>query len=79
MPLFAWELESGQSISDQFWVYWAVTLPLTVVVIIIWIIWSYRTELARWMRGSKSRHADLEDDEAAECEHEQSGDAEQRA
>ncbi|KAL8997589.1 MAG: hypothetical protein Q9188_006289 [Gyalolechia gomerana] len=36
-----WTNEPGSvlSVSSEFWLYWAVTLPLTTVVMVIWQIW----------------------------------------
>ena len=40
MPLFNWSADSGQDVlTNRFWVYWALTIPLTVVVMAIWWIW----------------------------------------
>lgn len=42
MPLFNWNAGAGQSVlGDRFWVYWTVTLPLTVAVMAAW--WSWMT------------------------------------
>jgi hypothetical protein len=42
--MFSWSQSSSQSgassvVSNRFWIYWAVTIPLTVLVIIIWRVW----------------------------------------
>ena len=43
MPLFDWQASRDSSIvSEHFWIYWAVTIPLTVVVIAIWFVWITR-------------------------------------
>ena len=40
MPLFNWSSAEAEAIlNDRFWIYWAVTLPLTVVVISTWWFW----------------------------------------
>jgi hypothetical protein len=40
IPLFNWRAVEGESLVDsRFWLYWAVTLPLTLVVIVIWGVW----------------------------------------
>jgi hypothetical protein len=39
MQMFNWDAEQGQQIvSDYFWVYWAITIPLTTFVLIGWLI-----------------------------------------
>lgn len=54
MPLFHWNVDSSSAImSEYFWIYWAVTVPLTIVTVIVWIIWT-RT------RGSRHRTQDKE-------------------
>ena len=41
MPMFNWDASgSARSIDRHFWIYWAVTLPLTVVVIVVWLAWT---------------------------------------
>ena len=45
MPMFNWQTVHKQEIlSPWLWIYWAVTLPLTVAVVLIWYIWIRRTD-----------------------------------
>ena len=54
MPVFNWVTASGNPIiSNRFWIYWAVTLPLTFLVLLIWIVWLVYTT-------RKNRAADIE-------------------
>ena len=40
MPLLDWRVPKGISVvSHRFWVYWAVTIPLTGAVLLLWSIW----------------------------------------
>ncbi|MCJ1385495.1 hypothetical protein MMC17_008618 [Xylographa soralifera] len=40
MPLFNWNGAPGEPIIyDRFWIYWALTLPLTTAVLSIWWVW----------------------------------------
>jgi membrane protein implicated in regulation of membrane protease activity len=40
MPVFEWNAHpSWPGISSGFWVYWVVTIPLTVIVLYIWRYW----------------------------------------
>ena len=40
MPLFDWD---GRTVvSARFWIYWAVTLPLTFVTLVVWVLWTRR-------------------------------------
>lgn len=40
MPLFDWTAKNGDNVTgDRFWIYWAVTVPLTVVVLALLFIW----------------------------------------
>jgi hypothetical protein len=53
MPLFDWNTSSSSSVlSDKFWVYWAVTIPVTILVIVIWRFW-YVFDEWRWSHGKK--------------------------
>lgn len=43
MPLFQWDAASdGMVVSKRFWVYWAVTIPLTVLTLVVWVLWTRR-------------------------------------
>jgi len=40
MPLFDWSATSASTImTGRFWVYWAMTIPLTLVTMIIVSVW----------------------------------------
>jgi hypothetical protein len=40
MPLFNWDAPRGESVlKSRFWVFWAVTIPLTLAVIGVWWLW----------------------------------------
>ncbi|KAI9367654.1 hypothetical protein BJX61DRAFT_537875 [Aspergillus egyptiacus] len=36
------------STADDFWMYWAVTIPLTLATIVIWALWHWRETYPRW-------------------------------
>lgn len=40
----AGEKESWE-MSREFWLYWAVTIPLTLATFAVWALWHYRTKL----------------------------------
>lgn len=35
---------STSPVSSQFWIYWAVTIPITIVIVVWWYIWEKRRE-----------------------------------
>lgn len=42
MPLFDWDKAAPNTtgmVSDRFWIYWVVTIPLTSLTIILWAVW----------------------------------------
>ena len=40
MPLFDWQAARGSPVvTHRFWIYWAITIPLTIVVVAIWFVW----------------------------------------
>lgn len=56
MPLFHWETAptAGHSImTRQFWLYWAVTLPLTLVTVGSWLLWMRLQARRRRVRDSE--------------------------
>jgi hypothetical protein len=39
-PFFQWDANNGAGIvSHRFWIYWVVTIPLTLLVLGIWGVW----------------------------------------
>lgn len=52
MGMFNWTTSrgDGSSVSPDFWVYWAVTIPMTVITLAGWAVWwkfeKYRFERA---------------------------------
>ena len=48
MPLFDWNSPASSSIlSSKFWIYWAVTIPTTILVLVVWRFW-YVFDEWRW-------------------------------
>lgn len=40
MPLFNWQASTEREIAGPyFWMYWAITIPLTLLVLGSWAIW----------------------------------------
>ncbi|KAK6541116.1 hypothetical protein TWF694_008489 [Orbilia ellipsospora] len=44
MSMFDWESDGSVVVSKHLWIYFAITIPLTVMTMIIWIIWSIKSE-----------------------------------
>ncbi|KAL8696062.1 MAG: hypothetical protein Q9201_007843 [Fulgogasparrea decipioides] len=59
MPLFNWDTQTAghSAVSEQFWVYWAVSIPLTFVTLALWFAWTR-------LRMRRQRARDLEEREA---------------
>ena len=54
MPLFKWDaVGDSKIVSNRFWIYWAVTIPLTFLTLLFWVIWTKRQ--ARMHRSSEKR------------------------
>jgi hypothetical protein len=47
MPMFEWNNDLGHIVSRQFWIYWAVAVPLTVTVFLAWLAWWYWHNLSK--------------------------------
>ena len=51
-------------VSSDFWIYWAVVAPLTVLLVVAWIVWINRNQLlsrgkkkmGEWLDGSNDPH-----------------------
>jgi len=46
MSMFDWSssgssagADSSETVSKKFWIYWAVTIPLTLLVMALWRLW----------------------------------------
>ena len=49
MPMFNWQAglidqADAHIVNPRFWIYWAVTIPLTVALIVIWRIYATCTQ-----------------------------------
>lgn len=40
MTMFNWQAQNGQVLSSHFWIYWAVTVPVTLLVLLVWVLWA---------------------------------------
>ena len=54
MPMFDWNAAPEHSIDRNFWIYWAVTIPLTCIVVVVWLIWTNKARL--WKRLPKRKN-----------------------
>jgi hypothetical protein len=53
MPMFDWNKPPGSNVNTHtFWIYWTVTLPLTISVFLLWWAW-FRFKTARDTREDK--------------------------
>jgi hypothetical protein len=46
--------ERGLVVSESFWLYWAIAVPLTLFVMVIWLIWF------QWSQKMENRRIDEE-------------------
>ncbi|EWC45153.1 hypothetical protein DRE_06041 [Drechslerella stenobrocha 248] len=44
MSMFTWESDGSVVVSRHLWLYFAIAVPLTLVVMIIWVLWTLRGE-----------------------------------
>lgn len=64
MTFFNWQSE-GAVLSSQFWIYWAITIPLTAVIVAAWHVWErkresrYEREDTDLERGSERMEAEI--------------------
>ena len=60
MSMFNWQASAGTNVlSSRFWVYWAVTVPLTLIVLAVWYFWlrQHRShDLAPFPHQLKRKH-----------------------
>jgi hypothetical protein len=46
---------SGLLVSDKFWIFWVVSLPITFVVVVIWVAWTQRKEIVEYVADWRRR------------------------
>lgn len=65
MPLFEWDaVAEGIVVSKRFWIYWAVTVPLTFLTLAVWVLWTKRQAKVQKISERKAREelwVDIED------------------
>lgn len=60
--MFNWQADSGITVvSPRFWIYWAITLPLTIVVVLVWFIWIQRKDARHRREDLATRQFDDSD------------------
>jgi hypothetical protein len=59
MTFFNFQNE-GPEVSSQFWIYWAVTVPVTIVIVGIWYVWEKRRD-ARYDKEDEDLERGSED------------------
>lgn len=60
MSFFNWAAQPGQPVvSARFWIYWAFTIPITLLVLSLWLLTSpiVRKKIARWLMGHVSKES----------------------
>ncbi|RDL40541.1 Uncharacterized protein BP5553_00520 [Venustampulla echinocandica] len=45
MTFFNFQSDADPVLSGQFWIYWAFTIPITIMIVAGWFFWERRTEL----------------------------------
>ena len=62
---------SGIKVSSRFWIFWTISIPMTLGIMLVWFCWIQRKELRSWLRGfqphkeSNSLEADVEEEPKA--------------
>ncbi|KAL2857328.1 hypothetical protein BJY01DRAFT_137785 [Aspergillus pseudoustus] len=51
--------------SDKFWIYWLVTIPLTLLTMFVWAIWHWREVYPRWFKRAIHGNPNKSDDDDA--------------
>ncbi|KAL4871455.1 hypothetical protein BDV12DRAFT_28771 [Aspergillus spectabilis] len=60
---FSFQADPGNTwlVAKEFWIYWVVTIPLTMATIGVWAIWHFREKYSVWLTkvfGEKSKKFD---------------------
>ena len=52
------DFQSGDSagmVSKKFWVYWVFTVPITLTLLVLWLVWHHRTKALMRKKDDKIR------------------------
>ena len=52
----------GRMVSPEFWIYWAVTIPVTCFLAVVWIFWVKRSQRGEVLKSGEE--SSLYDEEA---------------
>ncbi|TVY52619.1 hypothetical protein LSUE1_G009321, partial [Lachnellula suecica] len=44
MTFFNFQNDGSPAVNERFWIYWAITIPLTAVIVAAWYVWEKRRE-----------------------------------
>lgn len=47
-------------VSKKFWVYWALTVPITLALLVLWLVWHHRTKVLMRKKDQKIRQVEEE-------------------
>jgi hypothetical protein len=62
MPLFNWDATTTSQVVDgRFWIYWTVTAPLTITMLVTWLSWTHRQSLIYRAQDRKERNQLLDE------------------
>ncbi|KAI1288209.1 hypothetical protein F5Y03DRAFT_379986 [Xylaria venustula] len=56
IPVFHWDAtDTSNIIGHRLWIYWSITIPLTLVTFLVWFVWikyvSYEKDNSQWVRS----------------------------
>jgi hypothetical protein len=44
MTFFDFHAQPGEQVSGRFWIYWVVTIPVTIAIVAIWYVWEKKRD-----------------------------------
>lgn len=75
MSMFDWQYESNSGgttlLSNRFWIYWVVSIPLTMITLVGWAVW-WKIEMRRYQQAFSEamNETDLDDEKPLNDVHE---------
>ncbi|KAL4912907.1 hypothetical protein BDW62DRAFT_9601 [Aspergillus aurantiobrunneus] len=63
---FSFQADPGNTwlTADEFWIYWAVTVPLTLATVAVWAVWHWRETYGLWWHKVTGRRSGRDDSDA---------------
>ena len=61
-PLFEWNSGSGRLVTHELWIYWVITIPITLATLVIYFLWGWPVKTSALKLKTMLPHGTVTDD-----------------